>query len=409
MIASRTTAGLALLTSLALLGAACGSSDSDTATTQAAEVADSDGAVTTSAGTDEPGSTDDSGGAGSIDDFDATVDEHIAALSAPQEETPPTEGPAAVPGKKISLITFTAAEAGAQRIISGLEEAAELLGWETTLFDGQANPNTVNDRFQQAIAGKPDAIVIIAVDAALIQGGLEDAAAAGIPVACNTCADLADPLSNGPFATIDPAVSRFADMGYATSEWAYRATDGKPKFVATNDASLSNLLGRELGLDDFVADCEAAGGDCEVLSSEPFLVANLNTTFGAKAAGMARANPDYNVFWVPFDFAALQVISGLDQAGLTGGDKIVVASNGDAANLDVIANGGEQPVTVAISFEWGGFATMDNLNRLFAGEPNAEQNIPIRLFDSTNVAEAAGGAWDGDVDFRELYRQVWQA
>ena len=349
------------------------------------------------------------GSSGDATAFSAQVKENLSAAAGPQTRRPPTDGPRAVPGKKIAIISFTLAEEGAQRIVGGLKDAGQILGWQTTVYDGQAVPSTANDRIQQAISTKPDAIVIVALDAALIAGSLQDAKAAGIPVACNTCADLADPGGRGPFVSVSPAVSRFEDMGYLVAQYAYERTNGNPKFLSMNDQSLSNLRARETGLKRFLKDCTDGGGTCDLVQQRPFLVADLNTKLPLQAADLARANPSFNTMWLPFDYAALQAISGLSQAGLTSTpDTFAVASNGDGANLDLIAKDGYQKATVGISFEWGSFATMDNLNRLFAGKPTAEEYVPIRLFDRENVAEAKSGAWKGDVDFVADFTRVWK-
>lgn len=358
------------------------------------------------------GSDDDATGGGAAESGDAsafsrTVDGEVAKLTGPQD-TQPKPGPKAVPGKRVAIVTVTQAEEGAKRNIAGLEGAAKALGWKTTIYDGQGVPSTANNRIQQAVTTKPDAIALVGLDANIVQGGLAAAKRAGIPVACATCWDPAADDTRGQYVSAEPPLSQFQRMGYGLAAYAYKRAKGKPRFLVLNDPSLTNLSAREKGFDEFLKECKAGGGQCEVAAKEQFLLANLNTQVPAQAASLARANPDFNAVWVSFDFAALQVINGLRQAGSAEKtDAFAVAANGDGANLKMIESDGFQKATVGISFEWGGYATMDNLNRVFAGEKPVEQEVPIRLFDKANVAEAKDGNWKGDTDFAAAYEQAW--
>ena len=65
---------------------------------------------------------------------------------------------------------------------------------------------------------------------------------------------------------------------------------------------------------------------------------------------------------------------------------------------------GDLTATVAEPHGWGVWATFDNMNRVFAGEPAVEQNVPIRLITQANVGDIPEGeAWDGDdVDYKAV-------
>jgi ribose transport system substrate-binding protein len=139
-----------------------------------------------------------------------------------------------------------------------------------------------------------------------------------------------------------------------------------------------------------------------------FLVANATTTLPADGASLAQANPNFNAYWVSFDFAGLQVLNGLRQASLATPETFMVSSNGDGPNLDIIKADGYVKVTVAISFEQEAYALVDNLNRILKGEETIEETVPIRVFDKSNADEAQDGNWSGDVDYRAAYLEAWQ-
>ena len=336
----------------------------------------------------------------------ASVDQHKSAKTA----LPPNDGPKAVTGKKIAIVTITMAETGAKTINNALSTAVEDIGWTATVYDGQGSPTQANEKMQQATTTKPDAIVLVALDTTTVGAGLAAAKSANIPVACNSCWDLSAEDTKGPYVDVQPALSLFADMGKASAEYAYLQSEGHPKFLTFNDPALSNLIARQNGFDSFMKDCAAAGGDCSVVAKKPFQVANVTTTLAADAATAARSNPSFNAVWASFDFAGLQVMNGLRQAGLVPGkgNQFLVSSNGDGETIKLIASGGYQKATVAVAFKWGAYANIDNLNRVFAGQQAVDQKVPIRLFDQSNADQAQEGNWNGDADFRATYLKAWR-
>ena len=332
----------------------------------------------------------------------------VDALKAPNTKLPPTNGPKAVQGKRIAIITITLAEAAAKRETVAIAQAAGDMGWKATTYDGQGSATIAGQKFAQAIATKPDAIALVALDKNTIGSYLVTAKAAGIPVSCSSCWDLSATDTKGDFADVQPDLSQLYGMGKAQTEYAYLATGGRPRFIVTTDPALSNLAARQQGFQDFIKACKAAHGECTTLASRNFQVGNATTTLAADAAALAQANPTYNVFWVAYDFAAMNVLNGLRQAGLADPAKsFMVASNGDGASLELIKAGGYQNCTVAIAWSWVGYAIVDNLNRIFAHQPVVSENVPIRLFDKSNVDQGQNGAWDGDVDYRAAYQKSW--
>lgn len=357
--------------------------------------------TSTPAGTERSGNVD----AGFTAKVQASIDKAKAAQ-------PPLrlDGPKAVAGKKVAIVSVTLAETGALRTAKALAEAAEAAGWSQTTYDGQGSPTTANQKLQQAVTTKPDGIVLVSLEPTDVGGGLKAAKDAGIPVTCAACWDLTAKDTKGPYYTdVQPDISVFQNLGYLTAQWAYLQTKGHPQFLTMTDPALSNLSARYVGFNRFLDECKAVGGDCALVAKKDFQVANATTTLPADAAALVRSNPSANAFWMTFDFAGLQALNGLRQAGLASNSSLfMVASNGDGPNLDIIKTDGFVKATVAVAFEQEAYAAIDNLNRLFAGQPLVKQTVPIRLFDKTNVSASQGGAWAGDVDYRAAYTKVWQ-
>ncbi len=316
----------------------------------------------------------------------------------------------AIPGKRIAIVAVTLAETGALRTAKALAQAAADIGWTSTTYDAQGSPTTANQKLQQALTTRPDAVVLVSLDPTDVGSGLNAARQAGVPVSCAACWDLSAPDKKGSsYADVQPEFATFESLGHLTAQYAYLQTKNHPRFLFMNDPALSNLVARGNGFRQFMKECTEAGGDCSVEASKDFQVANATTTLPAEAAALARAHPKFNAFWMTFDFAGLQALNGLRQANLaTGNSSFMVASNGDAPNLDIIKSDGYVKATVAISFEQEAYATVDNLNRILAGKPTVKQTVPVRLFDKSNAGEARDGNWSGDVDYRAAYLASWK-
>lgn len=337
--------------------------------------------------------------------FDEAVSSGLEDVMREQPNSPPAQSPTPPEGASIAVVVVTQEDAGAQRALAGVVEGAEALGWSVNLTDARGDPANATSLIQQAVAQDPDGIVLIALEAQLIENGLETAVDAGIPVSCVFCWDLEDEdAQRGRFAGVTPNKQKLVDMGYATGLFAYEEAEGDVRAIMMSDPQLNNIAWRQDGFRQFIDECATAGGSCEVLAESDFLLSDLTTTLPQQAASVARANPDWNVFEVSFDFALQMALNGLDQAGLTQGDRFAVASNGDPEAFERIRNGGFQRATVAIPLEWSGWGGIDNLNRAINGEGPVDQNEPIRLFTEAN---APSDVWQGDVDFRAAYRQAW--
>ncbi|GAA0985811.1 hypothetical protein GCM10009555_061940 [Acrocarpospora macrocephala] len=338
-------------------------------------------------------------------EFVKTIDDYVAKMKEGVVVPPPTEGPTAVPGKKIAIVTITQTDPGANSALQGLQEGAEAIGWKQTTYNANGNQADANRFMQQAITTKPDAIVVLGLNNTQTGSGLAAAKKANIPVACLACWDENDPDALGTYVTVDPGREAFAKLGYGDAAYAFQATDGNPRFLTFNDPSLSNLAARQEGFDRFLSECKEAGGSCEVVAEKKFQVAETTTALPGQAAALARANPDFNVVWASFDSAGIYVMNGLRQAAASDDDAFMVAANGDPEALDILKQGSFLKMTMAFSSTWSGWSLIDNLNRHFSGEPVVEQVPPFRIFDDTNIDEAA--TWDGGADYRADFKKIW--
>ena len=94
----------------------------------------------------------------------------------------PTTGPKAAEGKTIVVLAADMKNGGILGVTNGIEEAAQKIGWTVKVLDGAGSVQSRAAAVGQALALKPDGIVINGFDAAEQQAALADVVAAKIPM-----------------------------------------------------------------------------------------------------------------------------------------------------------------------------------------------------------------------------------
>jgi ribose transport system substrate-binding protein len=337
----------------------------------------------------------------------AGSDEAVANAAAAQERVDmakaevtsgvPTEGPAAVADKFVVLIPCAEASEGCNQPARGAEEAAELLGWQVQIIDGGGTPDTQAAAVRQAVTLGADGIVTFAIDPKTIQGAIEEAQSAGIKVLAQSTneTDLVD-FSNIPDAT------GWEESGSYLADYAIAETGGEAKALVLHDAGFETMIQRN---DAFVEQLESCS-TCEIVDTQQFSFADLATSVPQTVQQMAQANPDFNVIYIDYDYAVSFVLQGLQAIGRE--DVIVLGSDGTSSAIECIREECGQSATTAFALDWAGWADIDIMNRLFAGEqPPAEAGaLKVKLVDQ-GIAQDIDGLWDGDLDFRAAYRELW--
>lgn len=332
--------------------------------------------------------------------FVAKAKAQFDAATKEQTGKPPADGPKAVSGKRIVVIPCAMAAEGCARPARAAIEAAKAIGWKTTLIDPAGDPSKTAQAVQKAIAIKADGIILESIDADSIAGPLGQAKAAGIKVVAGSTTNTA----HGYDALIPPQQSLQRD-GYLSGVAAFHLADDDLKMIAMEEDSFGVDRVRVAGLDQFFQDCKAAGASCDLLGKTNFQLTEAATQGPSQAAALARQNPGFNVLWGVYDAALSYFIQGVQQAGLSNAGGFAVGFDANSANLEMIRNGGYEKATIGLPMVWVGYAQIDAMNRLFAGQKPVDEGVHSKLLTKDNVPSS--GAWDGDTDVRPAYRKIW--
>jgi ribose transport system substrate-binding protein len=192
---------------------------------------------------------------------------------------------------------------------------------------------------------------------------------------------------------------------------AYVAKDsgGKAKALVVNNSEFTEVNN---GAKTFASSLEKFCDTCEVAEKLDFSIVDLTTTFPARIKATLQANPDINYVYAPYDFAATQISTALEQAGLAGKVKIVGA-DGNPQNLKAIKDG-MQLASYARPWELMGWAIVDQMNRLFQGEKTINddrgfqtEDYPMQLLDKSNLPDDVTEPWDAGIDYQAAYKKLW--
>ncbi|MDW5597634.1 substrate-binding domain-containing protein [Conexibacter stalactiti] len=387
----RTLAVTALLL-LAVFIAACGSSESGSETTGTST-------ATTSAG---------GGDAAYLEENAALVERYLSEKGT--FLPPPERSPRPQAGKHIALVSC------GQTVIPscGLEinaarEAAEALGWRTTLIDAaNGDPVSTGPGIQNAVAQRVDGIFTYYVDCEYIREPLQAARDAGIPVVNSNGRDCDQSDSAAPslftytirYNAGDGSFQEWVDeVSIAQARYAIDKLDGEAHigFATDSTSAASVAVGRTV---------EAAVKECGGCSIELLLfpIGDIGTRLQGKAESFLLKNADVNT--------VIPAYSAIMQGGLIGAiqtarrDLLVSVGEGLPEGIALIRDGKAQ-YGYGLSYGWEGYAAIDSLNRILNEEdPDVNSGIGVKLFDEEHDFPS-GDDWVPPYDYQALYRKAW--
>src|SRR5690606_21004990 len=139
-----------------------------------------------------------------------------------------------------------------------------------------------------------------------------------------------------------------------------------------------------------------------------FSQTEAGTTLPGRVVADLRANPDTSSIFI-FSDIFRQIVPEIEAAGLR--DGITMAAYG-GGTLALLRNG-TVDVGAESAIDASMWATMDNLNRLFAGEQPDPKNTALAetvlLFDATNIGAVDDREFcqSGSLNWRDAYAAIW--
>jgi ribose transport system substrate-binding protein len=305
-------------------------------------------------------------------------------------------------GKKITILASTLAVPFVANIAKGAKAAAGVAGWNATIIDGKGSVTEWSRVVNQAVSQKVDGILTVGASPAQMKPAVAAAQKAGIPVVDTLTADQArDPLIPGTFSHVSIS---FYDSGRLQADYVIANGSPTAHVLIFGDNEFPGEVTRVQGMkDEFAQLCPA----CKVTVQDT-QVAQLATNLQRTTQTLLRRDPKIQWVLPTYDAQGLYVVPGIKSAGLAAKVK-VVGSDAVSSNLDLVAKGDVQVADVGEPDTWSGWAGVDMMARAMAGQPPVAPNIPLRLFEKSNLT----GVDTSDTNalfggsFAAQYKKVW--
>jgi ribose transport system substrate-binding protein len=318
----------------------------------------------------------------------------------------PTTGPKAAKGKSIVYVSADQRNGGALGVSKGVEEAAKALGWTIRILDGKGTAAGASAALDQAIALKPDGIVLGTVDTVQAKTQIERANAAGIEVVGWHSAPDPGPVASPKL--VANITTKAEDVGRATAMQAIADSGGKAGVVLFTDSVYAIAIKKS---DAMRAELQKCGG-CTVLETQDTpladtaarmqpLTSNLISQHGPKWTYGLGINDLY------FDYA----LAAARTAGKapSGPLKFISAGDGSESAFQRIRSGQYQIGTVAEPLNLQGWECVDELNRAFNKQEWSGYTPAVHLVTKENIAFDGGkdNRYDPENGYRDQYKKIW--
>jgi ribose transport system substrate-binding protein len=335
--------------------------------------------------------------------------EYIAQAAAPVTSwTGPTSGPKAQGKKLVIYVSADQKNGGASGVGDGAQEAAKAIGWDFRILDGQGSVPARSSALTQAIALKPDGIILGTIDAAEQAPIVEQAVAAGIKV-------VGWHAGPGP-GKIDAVPGVFTNITTDPNEVAkaaglYAVVDsgGTAGVILFTDSIYAIATAKTNAEKAAVEGCKG----CKVLSIEDTPIGDLSNRMGQLTTSLLAK---YGKAWtysigvndLYFDFAVPSLVSaGVDPAN--GYPRQIAAGDGSVPAFQRIRQKQYQLATVAEPLHLHGWQCIDELNRALAGEKPSGYVAHVHLFINANIDKDGGAQniFDPGNGYKDEYKKIW--
>lgn len=308
----------------------------------------------------------------------------------------PTDGPRARPGVKVMWIACGFAAEGCKDPAEAAGLAADALGWDLRVVDGQLDPRIQNRAISEAVDQGYDAIILSAVSVDAVAGAVQRARSAGIVVGSWDGGN--EPSPTGVSFEVDQPV---AQQGINMANYMIWQSGGAARAYLTEAPEFNVVRGWIQGARQTLQACNT----CEIVREDKFTAAEASTRVPTLMVSALRENPKINTVIGAYDASMLSALPSIRGAGFN--SVRVGGFNGIAPWLQLIRDG-QANATSAVPIKWGAWAAFDDVNRLLSGQQIVEQHVPTRLITTDNIADIPQqGQWEGDIDYMSEYRRIW--
>lgn len=328
-----------------------------------------------------------------------------AAMIPPRTWPGPTTSPPPAKNKRVFILAAIMASI-TKNNVQGIVEACHLLGWKTTVFDGQGEPSLWVDGLEQALTEHYNGVILSSITSTLVAPQIAALRKAGIPVV-----DVSNTVPPSPTGVDANVGYHPREEGKIMAAEIASLSKGHAKIAMLTDNEFGVVIERQVA---FAAALASFCPGCDLVKTMQFTAAELGTPqLMTRVQALLKANPSINYVFVGYDDAATTVVQAVDSAGLRSKVRVVSIS-GEPQNLGYVRNGNVEVADLAIPNEWMGFEAVDTLDRLFDGVPSSAltkqitDSEPHLLLTKSNISQVPPGSyWSGSFNYVAQYKKIW--
>jgi ribose transport system substrate-binding protein len=341
------------------------------------------------------------------DDFVTEAKAVIEKATAPAKVWDgPTTGPKLAPGKSVIYIAADMKNGGVLGVKEGLDEASKAAGWKLSVLDGGGSVKDQLAALNQAIAKKPDGIVIGAWNPNVAKISLKHAISEGIVLVGWHAASQPGPIAEyGIFYNV---TSDSNEVARTAAMYAVAKSDGHAKVIIFTDSLYQIALDKANAMKAMVSKCT----DCKVVEFIDTPLADTSNRMPQMTFSLLQKHQDdwqyslaINDLYFDFMSASLKTAG----KGGEGAPLNISAGDGSVTAYQRIRSGDHQTATVPEPLKLHGWQVLDELNRAFNKAAPSGYVTPAHLVTKENIALDGGdkNVYDPQNDYQGHYKAIW--
>src|SRR3954449_79318 len=306
-------------------------------------------------------------------------------------------------GKTLFVIPASSQVPFVATINDHIKRIAGLAGVKVTTWQNQGQPSQWVQGMNAAVAQKASAIVLLAGnDPAGLQPQIKAAKAKGIPTIVAHLYDEKQPSA--------PNVGGVVNIPYnlarrLIADQAIVDTKGKANALVVTINQVKSTVPMVAGVKtEFAKYCKGCN-----LQFTDVTIADVATKIQPNVQGALTADPGINYVICLYDSAEAPFASAAIRAAGRLGKVKISTFNGTPEMLKEVKKGDIITADVGENLEWIGYAIVDQSMRIMGGlTPVKSEHVPVRIFDSSNIAQAGSnftGGWGNT--YVTGYQKLW--
>lgn len=315
----------------------------------------------------------------------------------------PVSGPKMVGKKRIIFIGSDFADTSVSLLMNGTKEAAAAAGWEMVPINCYGLPNRRADAFSQAMALKPDGIILAGINAQDQTKEMAAVAAKKIPVVGWHASDEIGP-TDGMFTNLG---TNPREVGQTAAFLAIADSNGKANVVVLTDPTSLYSVAKSNEIADAIRRCQS----CKLLGLEEIPISGAADKRAAKVTELAKR---YEKKWTYLISTHDLYIDWLEpavnaEAATNTKPQAISAGDGSPTSYQRISKKAFQLGVVPEPLIHQGWQIIDELNRAQQGMPPSAYATPVYVVTGQNIGFHGGpkNQFDPDYDYRSEYKKIW--